>query len=391
MPPVDDRRLGQLDADERRRVDLVAEVVELGAGREMRGDRARRRRGRGRSARRARGGSAGSSGARAASISSRRRGQRQQPVVGADEDGGPSRDLIATARRAPPTPGSTTARWTPTGMYGIARASISAPSVTAIGPMPWVMLMICDVRRDPLHHAAADAGVVVLDAEVGEEGDRAGTWARPTLPGISARPRVDRVEQAVEVVRLGLDRDREPDRARDAARLGADADRGRRRRRSRRTPCAAEPEASTTRSPSGGSGWSSCVRVERDEVGAEPSIGPRREFWAAAKSTLPSGRGNSASRPSCDETRGHEVGLDPVAAQRLGRARPDRGDLRDVPRAAGDLVGAVRARHDQPLVAGAVDRLVGGAHDLDQRALDDLVARAPRAARRAAAPGRAGA
>ena len=38
-----------------------------------------------------------------------------------------------------------------------------------------------------------------------------------------------------------------------------------------------------------------------------------------------------------------------------------------------DLVGAVRARHDGPFVAGAVDRLVGGADDLDQRALDDVV------------------
>src|SRR5205823_2172126 len=62
-----------------------------------------------------------------------------------------------------------------------------------------------------------------------------------------------------------------------------------------------------------------------------------------------------------------------VLAQALCGPRPDRGDTRQVSPAAGDLVGAVRARDDQPVVAGRVDRVVGGALDLDQRTLDDLV------------------
>ena len=61
-----------------------------------------------------------------------------------------------------------------------------------------------------------------------------------------------------------------------------------------------------------------------------------------------------------------------MLAQGLGRSRPHRGDLREVAGAARDLVGAVRARDDRPLVPRAVDRSVGGADDLDQRALDDV-------------------
>ena len=50
----------------------------------------------------------------------------------------PSRARSATARRSEPTPGSTTARWTPTGRYWIAPARTRAPCPIACGWMPWV-------------------------------------------------------------------------------------------------------------------------------------------------------------------------------------------------------------------------------------------------------------
>jgi hypothetical protein len=60
----------------------------------------------------------------------------------------------------------------------------------------------------------------------------------------------------------------------------------------------------------------------------------------------------------------------PVAAHlAAGVALEELGDELD----SRDLVGAVRARHDRPLVPGAVDRLVRGALDLDQRAGHHLV------------------
>ena len=91
-----------------------------------------------------------------------------------------------------------------------------------------------------------------------------------------------------------------------------------------------------------------------------------------------------AARPSCVD----------VAATRSARARgrgaprrsgPDGGDLAGRPRsAAGDLVGAVRARDDDPVVAGAsIGSSPSGSISISGQ-LDDLVARAPRAARRAA-------
>ena len=48
----------------------------------------------------------------------------------------------ASARREPPTPGSTTARCTPTGMYGSVFASTSAPWSTCCAGIPCVMSMI---------------------------------------------------------------------------------------------------------------------------------------------------------------------------------------------------------------------------------------------------------
>ena len=56
----------------------------------------------------------------------------------------PSASRSTRARRGPPTPGSTIARWTPTGMKPIVFARTSAPCRMDVAGMPWVMSMICD-------------------------------------------------------------------------------------------------------------------------------------------------------------------------------------------------------------------------------------------------------
>ena len=48
----------------------------------------------------------------------------------------------ATARRAVPTPGSTTAITTPSPRYGTARTNASAPALTSNGGTPWVRSMM---------------------------------------------------------------------------------------------------------------------------------------------------------------------------------------------------------------------------------------------------------
>ncbi len=55
----------------------------------------------------------------------------------------PSASRRASGRRGPPTPGSTIARWTPTGMNPIVFARTSAPWSTDVAGIPCVMSMIC--------------------------------------------------------------------------------------------------------------------------------------------------------------------------------------------------------------------------------------------------------
>ena len=111
--------------------------------------------------------------------------------------------------------------------------------------------MISASRRDPLHHAAADTDEVVLEPEVGQERDVLEHLAPPGELG-------DGRDEPVQVVRRRLDRDVEADRARDPRRLGPDRD-GRAAPPIQAYARAAEPDASTTTSPAGGSGWSSTV------------------------------------------------------------------------------------------------------------------------------------
>ena len=112
--------------------------------------------------------------------------------------------------------------------------------------------------------------------------------------------------------------------------------------------------------------------IERDEVRIEgvgqASCGrPPRPPRARG----PPGRGISAARPSCVETARDEIGV----AHRLGRCPTDRCDARHrAARAAEKLTGAVRARHDDPVVPCNIDRLVRERLDPDQRAVHDIVA-----------------
>jgi hypothetical protein len=62
-----------------------------------------------------------------------------------------------------------------------------------------------------------------------------------------------------------------------------------------------------------------------------------------------------------------------VLQEPLRSSGPDGRQLGKVAPTAGNLVRAVGARDDDPVVGRGVDLLVGRALDLDQRTLDDLV------------------
>ena len=218
-----------------------------------------------------------------------------------------------------------------------------------------------DLGRDHLHHAVAGADEIVLEAEVAQEGDQhvSATLTNP-------RPRRGRPDRAYRPRRRPGDR---ATRRRESS--GARSRRPGCRRRAPRTtsqptptqPRRDRPRAARPAEPAG------CV--ERDEVGAElvdrasaRSLGRREQHPAGAGTP----RGGRPARDSRDES-----GLEPELAKRLGRPRAHRCDPRERPGGPPDeLRGAVRARHDHPVVALDVDRIVGRL-DLDQRALDNLV------------------
>ena len=66
---------------------------------------------------------------------------RSRPLSGPTRMRSSSAQRIATARRAAPTSGSTTARWTPGGANGSDRARVSAPPRTSWRGTPWVRSM----------------------------------------------------------------------------------------------------------------------------------------------------------------------------------------------------------------------------------------------------------
>ena len=232
----------------------------------------------------------------------------------------------ASGRRAPPTPGSTTARWLPTGMYGIVFASTSAPCRICLRRDP--VRDVDDLRlgRDPLDHAVAGADEVVLKPEVAQEGDEHA--AEPIA-----------ASEAGDVVRLGLAHDldaRFPRRLRrqrpDADRRDVDAEPPERTRggRGREHDEIALRAARAASARASGRAGRSRRRARRRAACARP----RRP----AKSTRPAGRGSSASRPSCVDTAGTRSAppnasavARPIAATRSGvpviRRRSSRAPL----------------------------------------------------------------
>ena len=101
---------------------------------------------------------------------------------------GPSR--IAIGRRSVPTPGSTTATWTPTGRYGSAHQSSNAPSRIAYFRTSWPMSTICASGAMPTITPRQMAARAVA-AEVGQERDEGSSHGRmvATRPSPTARAR----------------------------------------------------------------------------------------------------------------------------------------------------------------------------------------------------------
>ena len=71
------------------------------------------------------------------------------------------RSRSATARRSVPTPGSTTARWTPSACTGRCSPARARPAGSCCAGIPCVMSMISHLGRDALDHPVADADEVV--------------------------------------------------------------------------------------------------------------------------------------------------------------------------------------------------------------------------------------
>ena len=196
-------------------------------------------------------------------------------------------------------------------MYGIARASTSAPCVTACGSMPWVM-----------SRTRASGAILLITP-----------WQTPTKS--SWRPKSVR-KVIVSHGHAHTDSIRSRTAATSPSRSCVAASRGDRRgrRHERREPSrgrcvtagaappihgvgASQPSRTRARraSPSGGSGGDRRVAVERDEVGAElVDRATARASSAAAKSTRAlRPREARRSRPSCEDTLGTKRARCPCA------------------------------------------------------------------------------
>ena len=165
------------------------------------------------------------------------------------------------------------------------------------------------------------------EAEVGQEGDQ-----HVSASYTNRRPR----RAPSRSWRLGLGRrPRGPPTRGDAGRLGPDRDDRDAEPPSAANDRAAEPEASTTRSPVGGSSAAepaSC-RAGRSRRRARRSAARREPSAAGEQARGPRGAGTRRAEPVLRRDARDERRLDPELAQRLGRARTDRGDLRQTARA----------------------------------------------------------
>ncbi len=351
--------VGHVEANERRRVERGPELLDRDAGRKVGG---------GRREHVARVKGAGDLGQAIALVLERVHrhdaelvgGERQQPVVRPDEQpavGGLHGDRSAIASDVGIDDGEVHADRHVAGRVaqderaledGLRRDAVRHVDHAGVG-------------RDPGDHSVTGADKVVLQPEVGQERDHGHPGGLHQIP--------HRRDEPVEGVRRGLGRDREADALRHAGRLRPDRDGG-----------SVPPDPGVGPRRRAGRQHDDVPRrwlrreqtraVERHEVGAE------RVDRAAAgafrgREEHPAGRAREfAQQAVLRRLAGHERRLEPVRAKRLGRARADRGDRGQVAPAGRDLVRAVRAGHDQPVIPCRVDRLVRRPLDLDQRALD---------------------
>ena len=231
------------------------------------------------------------------------------------------------------------------------------------------------LRRDPLDHAVAGADEVVLEPEVGEERDE----HRP--------PRVYDADGSRESLRQAGDGGGEPG-ARVLLRLGDDLEPGRPAPPARspgRSRRPASPSAERGERPRG-RGRRQDVEVRGGKLlrpqlaGAVERRRRRRRARRAAACARPRRPRTAPGRPAAAARRaGPPASRRPARGRRRRAPRPSPGRSPRrrgiVPRrAAQQLPRAVRARDDDPVVAGDVDRLVAERLDRDQRAVDDLVA-----------------
>ena len=161
-----------------------------------------------------------------------------------------------------------------------------------------------DLGRDPLHHAVAGADEVVLEPEVGEEGDRSRSGATLTDCTAATRPSRSCVSASAS--------DRSP-AARAASLVWGPIETAGMSAPSSANARAAEPEASTTRSPSGGASGrrAACGRAGRSRRRARRR--PPPGTLGSGEEHAARGAGNSASSPSCDETAGTKAGSTPCS------------------------------------------------------------------------------
>ena len=280
----------------------------------------------------------------------------------------------ASARRLPPTPGSTTARWTASGMYGsgVAQDERALEDVLRRDPVGDVD----DLRlgRDPLHHAVAGADEVVLEPEVGQERDEHSESLRRCRGVRHTRCACDRLDEAVEVVSVPPRRPRRrrvrgprgssPGRSRPPggrARAPRTPARPRRRRARRGLP----PGASRARARASGRGRR-CPRRAPRRGRAAHRRHPRRAPGQAAAEARP--RDPPGSRPGA-----RAAGSSPCSRSAAAVPGPIAATPRKIAAAApSELVRAARARDHDPVVAGDVDLVRPGRLELEQRAEHDL-------------------
>ena len=270
----------------------------------------------------------------------------------------PPRRAARAARRELPTPGSMTARCTPTGMYGSVLASTSAPCRICCGGIPCVTSMIC----------VSGAICLITPWQVPTKS----SWSPKSLRKVTNTRGGYRREQAGDVVRLRLGDNLDARVARGCRRLRPDAD---------RRELDTEPPERPRRRGGGQHDEVALRRLGRLELArpVERRRRSRRAHRRAAcarprpprRARVPPGAGSSASSPSWVETAGTRSA--PPNASAVACA--DRGDpLRRARHPPPQLAAPFGARHDHPVVTA--DTSTGASPerlDLEQRAVDDVV------------------